>query len=110
MKCYYNSMSRFTLLLAVIVGVTLFFSRWVYLIPTDWAHLQDRFGNSQWRIPNSSRVISDSELYQVAGKELVEGEDPFLINPEVPPVAKYIYGFTGKMTGNAHWASLVLYV
>jgi 4-amino-4-deoxy-L-arabinose transferase-like glycosyltransferase len=109
MKCYDYFMTRFRLALAVVIGITLWLSRWAYVLPPDWPHLQDRFNHSQWMVSYSSRIISDNELYQVAAKALTQGADPFSINPEVPPLAKYLYGLSVILTGNPHWASLAYY-
>ncbi len=110
MKCYDYPMPRSGLFLGIVILLTWWFSRWVYLVPTDWNYLQDRFEHSQWRIPNSSRVISDNELYQVAGRALVQGADPFSINPEVPPLAKYTFGWSNQLTGNPYWATFIYYL
>ncbi len=103
-------MSRFGSGILFFIALALYFSRWALLLPVDLVHLQDRFDHSQWRIPQSSRVISDNELYQVAGIRLVQGADPFSINPEVPPLAKYLYGWSWAVTGNPHWLSVGLLV
>jgi len=103
-------MHRFWFMLLLFIGLAVYFSRWALILPTDVSHLQDRFDHSQWRIPMSKRVISDNELYQIAGIRLLEGANPYSINPEVPPLAKYTYGLTWAATGNPHWLSLGLYL
>lgn len=87
-----------------------FFSRWTFLAPFDYDYLLERYETSQWRDAFSRRIISDNELYQVAGVELWRGADIFSINPEVPPFAKYVYGASAEILGNPHWASLAWFV
>lgn len=50
--------------------------------------------NSQWVNPDSgSNVpIGDSGLYSWAGWKYIHGENPVLINPEMPPLGKYVIG------------------
>lgn len=53
--------------------------------------------------------MSDNELYQLAGWELMSTSDIFSINPEVPPLGKFMYGWSIVLTGNPFWASISLY-
>ncbi|OGY22390.1 MAG: hypothetical protein A3A65_04515 [Candidatus Chisholmbacteria bacterium RIFCSPLOWO2_01_FULL_49_14] len=50
--------------------------------------------NSQWVNPDAgtSIPIGDSGLYSWAGWRYVHGENPILINPEMPPLGKYLIG------------------
>jgi hypothetical protein len=75
----------------VAIFTTLFFSRSFLLQAPDVAHLTDLYHHSQWSVPLSTRTISDDQLYLVAGAELAQGAQPFAINPEVPPLGKYLY-------------------
>lgn len=65
--------------------------------PVEW---QGRYARSQWVIPNSQEGIGDDGLYAVAGWQLIHGQDPTLINPEVPPLGKYLIGLTWLFFGN----------
>ncbi|HVZ59071.1 MAG TPA: hypothetical protein VG935_04950 [Patescibacteria group bacterium] len=51
-----------------------------------------RYLESQWVVPDSKNSIGDDGLYAYHGYELVMGGDPTLINPEVPPLGKYLIG------------------
>lgn len=58
-------------------------------IETEKAYL-----NSQWVNPDfaTNVAIGDSGLYSWAGWQYVHGENPILINPEMPPLGKYLIG------------------
>lgn len=98
------------LLLASVVATTFFFSRSVFLTSVDWNHLTDYVAHSQWAIPFSTRTISDNQLYAVAAHKLGQGMHPFLINPEVPPLGKYLYAASILTVGNPFFTSAVLYM
>lgn len=55
---------------------------------------EKKYYQSQWIIPNSKNPISDIDLYAYAGYRYIKGENPILINPEVPPLGKYLIGFS----------------
>ncbi len=56
-------------------------------------YLENLYATSQWMIPLSSRIMSDSELYQLAGYRLVwEKAGLYSINPETPPLGKILFG------------------
>jgi len=57
--------------------------------PAEW---EQRFLDSQWVNPKSIRPIGDHGLYMWAGWAYVHGENPILINPEMPPLGKYLIG------------------
>lgn len=46
--------------------------------------------------------ISDAQLYAYAGYEYYHGKDPTLLNPEHPPLGKYLIGTSIALTGNEH--------
>lgn len=66
----------------------------------DAARFKKMYERSQWMVPNSKEPISDSTLYTYAGYLYANGYNPTLINPEVPPLAKYIIGLSINLTGN----------
>jgi hypothetical protein len=82
--------------------LALWFSRLVWLQAPDPAYVQDLFDHSQWRFPLSTRIISDEQLYQHAGLYLIKTGDLFTVNPEVPPLAKYMYGASFQYFGNPY--------
>jgi hypothetical protein len=100
-------------LLAAIVAVVtyiLFFSRQIFFFTYEPEYYENLYYHSQWNIPGSSRGISDGMLYKFVGYRLVEGENPFYLNYEVPPFGKYLYGMSAYLTGNPYWVSLVIYL
>ncbi len=52
--------------------------------------------------------ISDSTLYSYAGYMYVKGENPSLLNPEHPPLGKYIIGISTVLFGNPYIGLLVI--
>lgn len=72
--------------------------------PTYYKHL---FEASQWRVPNSKNPISDGQLYAYAGYEYVKGVNPILINPEAPPLGKYIIGTSILLFNNEKIGSVL---
>ncbi|MDQ3009004.1 MAG: hypothetical protein M3Q81_05455 [bacterium] len=90
--------------------LSLYFARAAYVLPWEYQYLQNAYDHSQWSIPLSTRILSDNQLYQVAGYKIVQGADLFSINPEVPPLGKYLYGLAAVHLGNPHWASAIIYL
>lgn len=72
--------------------------------PSYYKHL---FEASQWRVPNSKKPISDEQLYAYAGYEYVKGANPILINPEAPPLGKYIIGTSILLFNNEKIGSVL---
>ena len=98
-----------TILLAAFIGFTLFASRSIFYYQFDQDYLTDFYNLSQWKIPLSSRTMSDNELYQVASWQLLSTRDIFSINPEVPPLGKFIYSASLALFANPYYSSLLLY-
>lgn len=48
------------------------------------------------------RGISDAQLYTYAGYEYIHGKDPTLLNPEHPPLGKYLIGLSIVLFQNEH--------
>ena len=84
--------------------------RFVYQTPFDEKYARDLFDHSQYRIPLSPRSISDELLYQVAGVDYLRTGDIFNINPEAPPLAKYLYGFSIIFFKNAKLMSIFIFI
>ncbi len=92
----------FIYLIAIIIANRgLFFSRFD---PTYW---KDKYDHSQWGLPLSVRTIGDDGLYLYQGYALTHGADPTLFNAEVPPLGKYLIGFTISMFGNGYWFGFI---
>lgn len=101
-----------TLLLFFIVGVVafiLYYSRQIFFYQYEPEYYENWFYHSQWNIAQSTRGIADGELYKFVGYRIVEGENPFNINYETPPLGKYFYGWFEKYTGNPYWVSIIIY-
>ena len=92
-----------------IVGI-FFFLRQVFFYQYEPEYYENYYYHSQWNIPGSTRGISDGELYKFVGYRLVEGENPFYLNFEIPPLGKYLYGLAEKTIGNPFWVSISLYL
>ncbi len=84
----------------------------IYLIGFLWQHkdlytqrynpsqFKKLYEQSQWVDPLSKKPIGDDYLYTYAGYRYIQGENPILINPEVPPAGKYLIGLSIVLTGN----------
>lgn len=92
------------------ISFIIYFSRQIFSFHYDPAYYDNYYYHSQWNIPNSTRGISDGELYKFIGFRLASGENPFNINYEVPPFAKLLYGLAEKYFGNPYLISLTFYL
>jgi predicted membrane-bound dolichyl-phosphate-mannose-protein mannosyltransferase len=101
---------KYWLILLAVFSFLLYFSRWAFVEKLNLDYLEEFYLDSQWKNPRSKRIMSDNELYQYAGYKYLKGEDLFLINPEVPPLGKYIYGVSIIVFNNPYYASLTLFV
>lgn len=93
----------------VFIALTLYFSRWIFYYQYEPEYYENYYYHSQWNIPNSVRGIGDGDLYKFVGYQLANGENPFNINYEVPPLVKLLYGIAEKYIGNPYIVSLVFY-
>lgn len=50
------------------------------------------FNQSQYRMKNPKSIILDNVVYSHAGNRYIQGDNPTYINPETPPLGKYIIG------------------
>lgn len=67
----------------------------LFTAPYDSAYWENRYLESGWAKGwASSENIGDAELYAYAGWKAVTGSDPTLINPEQPPLGKYLIGLS----------------
>lgn len=85
-----------------------------YTTKLDGKYWEGRYHKSQWVVPNSKDSIGDDGLYAYHGWALLHGGDPSLVNPEVPPLGKYLIGVTELLFSNNNifglWTSLLLLV
>lgn len=71
-----------------------------YLEKFDGEYWEYRYNISQWVVPNSKNGIGDDGLYTYAGWKYIQGLNPVLNSPEVPPLGKYILGATIVLFNN----------
>jgi predicted membrane-bound dolichyl-phosphate-mannose-protein mannosyltransferase len=82
---------------------------------TGWANYTDSTGNKTIIERQKEKVIeakkkqgiSDSTLYTYVGYKYLTGTSPHLLNPEHPPLAKYMIGMSVMVFGNAALGSLI---
>jgi hypothetical protein len=77
---------------------------------SNQAHLSDQFFHSQWFIPLSPRVISDSTLYHYSSVFFANGGLLTNLSPEVPPLGRYLYALTYKVNQRPLTLNILLYI
>ena len=97
-------------LILITIIVIMFFSRFIFFYKYEPEYYENWYYHSQWSYPQSVRGISDGELYKFVGYRLAEGENPFNINYETPPFAKYLYGLSEKFLGSPYPITIFLYI
>lgn len=88
----------FLLLLAQLFQI-IYFQRAIIFQKYNVAYWKDRYEHSQYQLPISQRAIGDSGLYAYAGYRLIQGDDPFSINVDKPPLGKYLIGLSIYLFG-----------
>ncbi len=94
----------------ITVAYVIFFSRQIFFFVYEPEYYENLYYHSQWNIPGSTRGISDGMLYKFVGYRLVQGENTFYLNYEVPPFGKYLYGLAEYYFSNPYLISLVIYL
>lgn len=56
----------------------------------------------------AQKGISDSELYSYVGYRYMQGENPSLLNPEHPPLGKYLIGISILLFNNENVILLII--
>lgn len=74
----------------------------------DSVYWKDKYEHSQWKLPLSVRTLGDDGLYLYEGYRLAHGGDPTLLNAEVPPLGKYLIGYTTALFGNPYWFGFII--
>ncbi|MBI3620491.1 glycosyltransferase family 39 protein [Candidatus Roizmanbacteria bacterium] len=101
----------FTLaILCFVAGLFLFnilINQSVYTTPFADKFYTDTYNHSQWVIPESQKIITDEQLYTLAGYRYIRGENPILLNAEAPPLGKYLIGISIIFFHNSAVASVV---
>ncbi len=98
------------ILLAIVfvhISLVLFTHRAIFLSRYDTNYWKDRFEHSQWKLPISQRTIGDDGLYAYEGYRLMQGDNPTLLNAEVPPLGKYLIGISTSLFGNGYFYGLI---
>jgi 4-amino-4-deoxy-L-arabinose transferase-like glycosyltransferase len=95
-------------IIVLVFGWTIFTHWSVYTTTYDSAYWQGRYENSQWvKGWEAGETMGDAELYAYAGWRQVQGDDPTLINTEMPPLGKYLLGFSIILFKNQNIQALI---
>jgi len=87
-------LSLIILLSSILWIAIVFFSQSTNSHIFNLKEFEKKYYESQWSIPNSKKPISDETLYTYAGYKYITGTNPILVNPEAPPLGKYIIGLS----------------
>ena len=104
-------MKRYTVLVLLIILALHFVYRVYmfrdeYVVPFNGEYWENRYLESQWVVSGSSDPIGDDGLYTYLGWELVHGANPALINAEMPPLGKYLIGWSILVFNNQNYFAL----
>lgn len=100
--------SVFVILLTVLnLSRQLYVNRTLYQERFDPEFFRTKYQLSQWVDPESKALIGDEDLYAISGYEYVHGKNPILMNPEVPPLGKYLIGLGIEWFGNQRAAGFL---
>lgn len=83
-----------------------YFQRSNFTEKYDVQYWKDRYEHSQYQLPLSKRIIGDDGLFAYSGYRLINGDNPFSINNDKPPVAKYLFGLSILLFQNPLYAVL----
>ena len=87
---------RIRLVLLFTLGFTLLFTffaqKGYYTQKFNAEYWKDKYDQSPWQLPLSTRPIGDDGLYLYQGYAIIRGADPSLLSAEVPPLGKYLIG------------------
>lgn len=76
-------------------------TQWVYYKkPFDVERVKELYSISQYVRTSKAAWIADEFLYSYAAWYYINGGNPILVNPETPPLAKYLIGFSIKYFNN----------
>lgn len=98
----YQNKLFFLLILLIVFNflVTILLNRQNIFRKFDYKKWEDKYNKSQWVVPESKNEISDEDLYIFEGYKFIKGHDPSLLSAEVPPLGKYLIGYSEVITGN----------
>ncbi len=69
-----------------------------------------KYSQSQYVVGEAGEKISDSDLYEYAGRAYVQGDDPTTINFEHPPLGKYFLGLSWMLFGNPYTLNIAFFL
>ncbi len=95
-------------LLVLVFGWITFTNRSSYTTSFDADYWQERYEQSQWAKGwQAGETMGDPELYAYAGWRQIQGDDPTVINKEMPPLGKYLIGFSILLFKNQNVQALL---
>ena len=97
-----------TFLIFLPAFLTFYQQRQKYFKPTDLETAQYLYPRSQYVLRGDEAAwIPDETLFTYAGWNYVSGGNPILVNPENPPLGKYLIGASLLLTKNANVFNLL---
>lgn len=103
----YQLLAIFPILIALSVIILY---RQFYIHPFNTTFLENLYNHSQWVIPQSTTQIGDDGLYQYAAYVILHTGDVFRVNPQVPPLGKYLYSLSLAIFNNVYIVLIFLYL
>ncbi len=98
----------FLLLLSIFPIGRIAWQKWhYYLSPFDLKRTQGLYEISQYVKKEKAAWIPDETLFSYAGWYYLNGGSPILINPENPPLGKYLIGLSIRLFNNEKIPSLI---
>lgn len=89
------------------ISYLIYNARTLYFTSYNEKEYELNYNNSQYVIPQSKNVIGDTVLLSHAGYQYAKGLNPILINPDHPPLGKYIIGWSILLFHNNAMVSLI---
>lgn len=103
---------KFVIIFCLLISVVqffqvIYFQRSLFTEKYDAEYWKDRYEHSQYQLPLSRRIIGDEGLFAYSGYRLINGDNPFSINVDKPPVAKYLFGLSILLFDNSLYVVLL---
>ncbi len=95
-------------ILVMNLGFRIWNFREEYSTKYDSEYWRNRYLKSQWVDPKSKESIGDDGLYAYAGWAYIHGQDPTMMNAEMPPLGKYLIGLSILVFHNQNIFSLLV--
>ncbi|KPJ70411.1 hypothetical protein AMJ51_01980 [Microgenomates bacterium DG_75] len=105
-----NSILSTILVIVLVLSLCLFVfqNKRLYQEKFDFDYWDWVYSVSQWSQVYPEKTVSDAQLYTIAGSKYIRGEDPVNINPEHPPLGKYLIGVSIVLFKNEKIISLII--